>query len=136
MQLHISFLTNDLILQAHLATETTPTSGPLPDQATLETVLRSFTSLNVDVVYTELDLRMNTPATPEKLRAQAKAYESVAKSCLAVKRCIGMTVWGISDAFSWIPSTFKGEGAALLWDENLKKKPAYDGFLKGIKGGK
>jgi endo-1,4-beta-xylanase len=92
--------------------------------------------LDVDVVYTELDLRMNTPATPAKLRAQAKAYESVAKSCLAVKRCIGMTVWGISDAFSWIPSTFQGEGAALLWDENLKKKPAYAGFLKGIKGGK
>jgi len=42
--------------------------------------------LNVDVVYTEIDVRMNTPATPAKLAAQAKAYETVAKSCLAVKR--------------------------------------------------
>lgn len=31
---------------------------------------------------------------------------------------------------------FPGEGAALLWDEKFQKKPAYDGFLKGIKGGK
>ena len=123
-------------LQAHLAQEETPTSGVLPSQAALETVLNGFTSLNVDVVYTEIDIRMNTPATPAKLQAQAKAFESVARSCLAVKRCIGMTVWGISDAFSWIPGVFPGEGAALLWDENLKKKPAYDGFLKGIKGGK
>jgi endo-1,4-beta-xylanase len=92
--------------------------------------------LNVDVVYTEIDIRMNTPATPAKLKAQAAAYETVAKSCLAVKRCIGMTVWGISDAFSWIPGVFPGEGAALLWDEKFQKKPAYDGFLKGIKGGK
>ena len=35
-----------------------------------------------------------------------------------------------------IPGVFPGEGAALLWDENLKKKPAYDGFYKGIKEGK
>lgn len=123
-------------LQAHLAQEVTPTAGVLPTQATLETVLRGLTALNVDVVYTEIDIRMNTPATPAKLKAQAAAYETVARSCLAVKRCIGMTVWGISDAFSWIPGVFPGEGAALLWDENLKKKPAYDGFLKGIKGGK
>jgi endo-1,4-beta-xylanase len=87
-------------------------------------------------VYTELDIRMNTPATPAKLKVQADAFESVARSCLAVKRCIGMTVWGISDVFSWIPSTFPGEGAALLWDDKFQKKPAYDGFLKGIKGGK
>jgi endo-1,4-beta-xylanase len=123
-------------LQAHLAQEVTPTAGVLPSQSTLETVLRGFTSLNVDVVYTEIDIRMNTPATPEKLKAQAAAYETVAKSCLAVKRCIGMTVWGISDAFSWIPGVFPGEGAALLWDDKFQKKPAYNGFLKGIKGGK
>jgi len=90
-------------LQAHLAQEVTPTAGALPSQAGLETVLKGLTALDVDVVYTEIDIRMNTPATPEKLKAQAKAYESVARSCLAVKRCVGMTVWGISDAFSWIP---------------------------------
>ena len=31
---------------------------------------------------------------------------------------------------------FAGEGAALLWDENYQKKPAYYGFLKGIQSGK
>jgi endo-1,4-beta-xylanase len=54
--------------QAHLASETTPTSGgPAPDQKTLEAALRATADLGVDVAYTELDVRFNTPATPEKL---------------------------------------------------------------------
>ena len=43
---------------------------------------------------------------------------------------------GISDKYSWIPETFRGEGAGLLWDEKYNKKSAYGGFLKGIKKGK
>jgi len=121
--------------QAHLASETTPSApGAAPDQKTLEAALRATSDLGVDVAYTELDLRMNTPATPEKLAVQSAAYERVTKSCLAVERCIGITVWGISDKYSWIPGVFPGEGAALLWDENYKKKPAYEGMLKGITG--
>lgn len=37
--------------------------------------------------------------------------------------------------YSWIPGVFAGEGAALMWDEKYKKKPAYYGFLDGIKSG-
>jgi len=33
--------------------------------------------------------------------------------------------WGISDAHSWVPSFFKGCGAALLCDEEFQPKPAY-----------
>jgi endo-1,4-beta-xylanase len=80
--------------QAHLTSEpTTSAPGAVPDQKTLEAALRATADLGVDVAYTELDLRMNTPATPEKLAVQAAGYESVAKSCLAVKRCIGITIW-------------------------------------------
>lgn len=143
-------------LQGHLASEPTATSpGAAPDQETLDTVLEKFTSNDVDVVYTELDLRMNTPPTPAKLAEQAIGWERVAKSCLANARCIGMTTWvslhhaapskvlgghsmltlyfqGISDRYSWIPEVFEGEGAALLWGINYLKKPAYYGFLRGI----
>lgn len=103
---------NGVGLQAHLSSEVTPTAtSPAPDQATLEKTLRMFTSQGVDVAYTEIDVRMNTPATPAKLKKQADVYESVARSCLAVKRCVGMTTWGVSDKYSWIPETFEGEGA-------------------------
>ncbi|KAF1939217.1 glycoside hydrolase [Clathrospora elynae] len=124
---------NGVGYQAHLTSEATSSSpSPTPDQKTLETALRATSDLGVDVVYTEVDVRMNTPSTPAKLKVQADAFERIAKSCIAVKRCIGMTVWGISDKYSWIPGVFPSEGAALLWDDKYVKKPAYSGFLKGI----
>lgn len=41
---------------------------------------------------------------------------------------------GVSDKYSWIPGVFPGEGGALMWNANYKKKPAYAGFLAGIQG--
>ena len=72
-------------------------SARQPTRVSSKQTMRSFCNVVVtdfnSVIYTEIDLRMNTPSTPEKLAVQAKAYERVAKSCLAVKRCVGMTVW-------------------------------------------
>ncbi|CAI6298485.1 unnamed protein product [Periconia digitata] len=121
--------------QAHFTQEATPTApGPLPEQPDLIEALEKTASLGVEVAYTEIDIRMNTPATAEKLEVQAGIYERVAGACLAVESCIGMTVWGISDKYSWIPETFPGEGAANVWGESYEKKPAYTGFLAGING--
>lgn len=123
--------------QAHLASEVTPTApGVVPDLATLTAALSATADLGVDVAYTEIDVRLNTPATPTKLAVQADSFKRIAQSCLGVKRCIGMTVWGISDKYSWIPGVFAGEGAALVWDGSYNKKPAYAGFLAGIKAKK
>ncbi|EEY22493.1 endo-1,4-beta-xylanase C [Verticillium alfalfae VaMs.102] len=80
----------------------------------------------------KLTSRMNTPATPAKLEEQARQYERVLASCMSNDRCIGVTLWGISDKYSWIPYTFDGEGAALAWDDEYNKKPAYKGILRGI----
>ncbi|KAH7089970.1 endo-1,4-beta-xylanase-like protein [Paraphoma chrysanthemicola] len=121
--------------QGHVTSEPTPTApGPAPEQSVLEAALRATADLGVDVVYTEIDVRLNTPVTPEKTAAQVATYKRMAASCLAVKKCIGMTVWGLSDRYSWIPGVFAGEGSALLFDENYQRKPAYNGFLAGITG--
>ncbi len=53
-------------------------------------------------------------------------------ACLAVRRCVGITLWGYSDRHSWIPAVFDGEGAALPWDENLRHKPAYDAIREAL----
>ncbi|EGP85928.1 putative endo-beta-1,4-xylanase [Zymoseptoria tritici IPO323] len=121
--------------QAHLTSEPTTSSGGgvAPGRVELTNRLQSFTALGVDVAYTELDVRMNTPATPAKTAVQAEVYYNVSSSCLATKRCVGMTLWGVSDKYSWIPGTFPGEGSADVWDENLqKKKTVYQRFLDGI----
>ncbi|KAK2767400.1 NAD(P)H-dependent D-xylose reductase (XR) [Arachnomyces sp. PD_36] len=123
-------------LQAHLTIESTPTNEtPCPDQETLEDSLRLYTSLGVDVAYTELDIRMNTPVTDEKLAIHADVYARVTRSCMAVDRCVGITVWGVSDQYSWVPGTFPGEDSGLLWDGSFNKKPAYDAVIEAIQTG-
>lgn len=74
--------------------ESTPTQDkPTPSQKILEKNLRLYTELGVDVAYTEIDIRMLTPATEEKLQKQAEIYARVVRACLAVERCVGITLW-------------------------------------------
>ncbi|MFG2968981.1 endo-1,4-beta-xylanase [Streptomyces sp. NPDC048288] len=93
--------------------------------ATLEENLRRFSRLGLDTALTEVDVRMQLPATDEKLAEQATWYADLTRACLAVRRCVGVTVWDYTDKYSWIPAFFPGEGAALPWDERLAPKPAY-----------
>ncbi|WP_238419290.1 endo-1,4-beta-xylanase [Streptomyces taklimakanensis] len=88
--------------------------------------LQRFADLGLEVVITELDIRMQMPADGSKLQQQARDYRAVADACLAVARCSGITVWGISDRDSWVPDVFQGQGAACPWDDNYRPKPAYD----------
>lgn len=50
-------------------------------------------------------------------------------------RMLILSIGGVSDKYSWIPGVFEGEGAALMWNEDYEKKPAYYGFLRGIQRG-
>ncbi|GAA0380837.1 endo-1,4-beta-xylanase [Microbispora corallina] len=100
---------------------------------TLRQNLQRFADLGLDVAITELDVRMILPADAEKLATQAKWYADVTKACLAVRRCVGITVWDYTDKYSWIPAVFTGEGAALPYDENLAPKPAYYAIRDALK---
>ncbi|KAI5120198.1 hypothetical protein M0805_006304 [Coniferiporia weirii] len=99
---------------------------------TMQTVMEQMTALGVEVAITELDIRMTLPSTDALLEQQQKDYETVISQCSAVPGCIGITVWDYTDKYSWVPSTFSGQGAACPWDENLVKKPAYDGIVAGL----
>ncbi|MDN3297625.1 endo-1,4-beta-xylanase [Streptomyces ficellus] len=111
-------------LQAHLIV------GQVP--ATLRANLQRFADLGVDVAITELDIRMPLPATDAKLAQQKADYKAVTQACLAVARCAGVTVWGFTDADSWIPDVFPGQGAATPYDEGLRPKPAYFGIAEAL----
>lgn len=84
-----------------------------------------FASLGVEVAFTEVDVRIRLPSNQNTLQQQAKDYTTVLTACEAVKSCISFTIWGMSDKYSWVPSTFQGFGDALLWDKNFSTKPAY-----------
>jgi endo-1,4-beta-xylanase len=81
-------------LQGHLVTEKTKTQDiPTPSVDVLTKVLQDYADLGVDSAYTELDIRMNTPSSTNKLDVQAQAYARVAQSCINVERCVGITLW-------------------------------------------
>ncbi|HEY5835153.1 endo-1,4-beta-xylanase [Streptomyces sp.] len=92
---------------------------------TLRANLRRFADLGLDVAITELDVRMPLPPTDALLTTQADIYATATEACLAVSRCVSLTVWGFSDAYSWVPAALPGWGAADLLDQGLRPKPAY-----------
>ncbi|CCA70425.1 probable endo-1,4-beta-xylanase [Serendipita indica DSM 11827] len=111
--------------QAHLVVGTLPT--------TIRENWQAMANLGVWVAVTELDIRMPTPANATSLAQQAADYKTVVNACLAVSRCVGVTVWGASDKYSWVPEVFSGEGAPLPYDDNLAPKPAYNAIVQALK---
>ncbi|HEY4384897.1 MAG TPA: endo-1,4-beta-xylanase [Ktedonobacteraceae bacterium] len=106
--------------------------GQLP--ADIQANLQRFAKLGVTVQITELDIRMPVPASSTDLQQQATDYKNVVAACLAVARCNNITTWGVYDGDSWIPQFFSGYGAALLFDENFQKKPAYNAVFQTLLG--
>ena len=115
-------------IQGHLATQYGGPSG-------LQSVIQKFADLGLDVEITELDVRLTNTANVDLLE-QGQYYAQVVKACLAVARCTGITVWGVSDKDSWVPTTFPQEGSALLFDEALHPKPSFEAFRDALSAGR
>ena len=96
--------------------------------------MQRFAALGVNVAVTELDDRIQLPATTADLNQQATDYATVVSDCLQVSRCVGVSQWGVGDADSWIPGTFPGWGAATMYDQNYQPKPAYYAALSALGG--
>jgi endo-1,4-beta-xylanase len=86
--------------------------------------LDRFAKLGLELHITELDIRLNDN-TPASLAAQARLYGEITTLCVQQPACKLIQTWGVTDKTSWIPQFYKGQGWALLWDENYQKKPAY-----------
>ncbi|KAH9851366.1 endo-beta-1,4-glucanase [Lenzites betulinus] len=111
-------------LQSHFIVGEVPT--------TLVQNMQEFTALGVEVAITELDIRMTLPETAALLQQQKNDFQTVISACRQVQGCVGVTLWDFTDKFSFVPSTFPGQGAATPWDQNLVKKPAFDGVVAGF----
>ncbi|MFL6119469.1 endo-1,4-beta-xylanase [Actinophytocola sp.] len=85
--------------------------------------LQRFADLGVDVQITELDVGGSGSA-------QANVYRQVAQACMAVSRCTGITVWGVTDKYSW-----RSSETPLLFDGNYGKKQAYTAVLDTLNSG-
>lgn len=113
-------------LQMHTAV------GWAPTRRELESTLREYQRIGVEVEITEMDVVMGGLDAPESidsgLLGQADAYRDAATACAAVAACKRFTVWGVADAYSW-----KGmDQRPLLLDGALQAKPALHAVRQAI----
>jgi len=96
--------------------------------------MERFTALDLDVAITELDVALQRPFTDAQLEQQAKDYAQMFEVCFNVSRCVGVTTWGLTDRYSWISQFINEKGAALMFDEQYREKPAYAAVKKVLMG--
>jgi endo-1,4-beta-xylanase len=113
-----------------------------PSATAIQRNFERFAGLGLVVEITELDVPVGEipGSRDEKLRRQRTLAHDIVAACLKVPRCTGITLWGASDAVSWLNtarwSGLRGRGPhdPLAFDENLAPKPMYFGILDALSG--
>lgn len=100
--------------------------SPAPNITGIRNNIQRYVALGLEVQFTEVDIRINTPADASELASQAEIYGDLIQIVLDYSNVDTFLVWGVTDKYSWIPDFFSGQGAALLFDEAYAPKPAYN----------
>jgi endo-1,4-beta-xylanase len=87
--------------------------------------MQRFADLGLEVHVTELDVRVPVPFTTQKAIDQADVYRQVIRRVLDQPAVKTFTMWGFTDAHSWIPTFFPGTDNALIFDKYYNPKPAF-----------
>ncbi|MBZ0298749.1 MAG: endo-1,4-beta-xylanase [Anaerolineae bacterium] len=119
-------------LQMHLIWQQQRSATP---RAIGEVMIR-LNDLGLKVAVTELDMRIHDPNRGREamLDLQAEVYSNVLRACLDAPNCDTVVVWGVSDAYSWIPGFTGNDDWPLLFDETLQPKPAYEVVAQALAG--
>jgi endo-1,4-beta-xylanase len=111
------------------------------DKSAIKTGLNDMATTGLLIHISELDLKVNVNKsdsyvfTDAEKQIQADAYQYIVETfeALPQNQKFAITTWGVTDKFTWLTSWWHAKEYPLLFDSDFKKKPAYDGFLKGLK---
>jgi endo-1,4-beta-xylanase len=105
-----------------------------PPPADVAANMRRLSGLGLQVQITEMDVRLQEPASAGDLERQDQIYGDILEVCLAAPNCTAFILWGVSDSYTWIPYKYQGWGSALILDRNFQPKPAYQAMLEALQG--
>ncbi|HTV18388.1 MAG TPA: endo-1,4-beta-xylanase [Polyangiaceae bacterium] len=110
----------------------------LPSVASLEAYMHRIAELGLFIEITELDVRLRLFADdPDPYAAQGRYFRDLAAACARQPACRGITLWGISDRFTWIdeepPFRWMQPNDPLLFDQDNRRKPAYLGIIDALR---
>jgi GH35 family endo-1,4-beta-xylanase len=114
-------------LQMHLV------ASSLPAVADIAANIRRLAALGLQVNISEMDVRVRDLPAATRLDRQKLVYHDVVAACVAEPRCEAVTLWGFTDAHSWIDAAF-GADDPLLFDEQYRAKPAFYGTVDALTG--
>jgi endo-1,4-beta-xylanase len=110
----------------------------------IDNMFQKLAATGLKVRVSELDIRLNPSdkvgavgASAALQNLQASMYNYVVKSYLKYvpeAQRGGITVWGVADSDSWIVKSLAKNDAPLLFNASYGKKPAFAGFVQGLKG--
>jgi endo-1,4-beta-xylanase len=112
-------------LQMHTgAADTSPTVADLASN------MQRLADLGVEVAITELDVAICTG----DLESQGRRFHDIVARCVAQPACKSVTIWGVTDKYSWRNGQTCSEPRPLLFDDTYIAKPAYSGVLEALLG--
>jgi endo-1,4-beta-xylanase len=114
-------------LQMHIS------AAGFPAVAEIQANIQRLADLGLEVNISEMDVRVkDVPGdTATKLARQRQVYRDVVAACVAVPRCEAVTLWGFTDAHSWVDAFF-GADDPLVFDEQYRAKPAFFGMAEAF----
>jgi endo-1,4-beta-xylanase len=98
------------------------TGKDAPSRARLRALFRATERLGLSAAITEMDVGNTEP------RRQAQLYADAARVCASAVNCTGLTIWGVTDRWSWLGA----DARALPFDEDGRAKPAAQALARPL----
>lgn len=111
------------------------------DRNSMRNGLNDLASIGLLIHVSELDVIVNTGKSDNYVfdntekNKQAQAYGAIVEmfESLPDNQKFAITVWGLTDKYTWLTDWWHPKEYPLLFDENYLPKPAYTSFLKALK---
>ena len=101
-----------------------------PSAAQVAANMQRLEALGLNVVISEMDVQICTSDED----TQSTRFHDIVGVCASEPLCLAVTVWGVSDKYSWLNGVNCATPQPLLFDDNYGPKPAFTGVLDAFRG--